>query len=159
MTKKTIVVAYSLNRTIGNDNKLLWKQSADLKRFKEITSGGTVVMGRKTFQSLGKPLPNRRNIIISRNFESDGVEVLSIEDVKKLDSDLFIIGGGEIYREFLEDCDEILATLIHTRIDGDTSFPELDGRWMLVEATYHKSDEKNEFGYSFLRYINRLKNK
>jgi dihydrofolate reductase len=159
MGKKTIVVAYSLNRTIGKDNKLLWKQSADLKRFKEITTGGTVVMGRKTFESIGNPLPNRRNIIISRKLESGDVEVMSIDQVKLLEDNIFIIGGGEIYREFLDDCDEILATLIHTRIEGDTTFPEIDGRWMLVEATYHKVDEKNEFGYSFLKYINRLKNK
>lgn len=158
MSKRKIIVAYSMNKTIGNDNKLLWSQSADLKRFKEITSGGTVIMGRKTFESIGKPLPNRRNVIISKNFKHDGVEVMTLEESKKIESDVFIIGGGQIYREFLEDCDEILATLIHTKIDGDTTFPEIDGRWMLVEATYHKSDEKNQFGYSFLKYINRLKN-
>lgn len=158
MGKRKIIVAYSLNRVIGNDNKLLWKQSADLKRFKEITSNGIVVMGRKTFDSIGKPLPNRRNIVISNDFKHDGVEVMTLEESKNIDSDVFIIGGGQIYRELLEDCDEILATLIHTKIEGDTTFPEIDGRWMLVEATYHKADDKNQFGYSFLRYINRLKN-
>ena len=77
MSKRKIIVAYSLNKVIGNDNKLLWKQSADLKRFKEITSNGTVIMGRKTFESIGKPLPNRRNIVISNDFKHDGVEVIS----------------------------------------------------------------------------------
>ncbi len=159
MGKRTIVVAYSLNKTIGNDNKLLWRQSNDLKRFKEITTGGTVVMGRKTFESIGKALPKRRNIVISSNFSHEGVEVMSLEEVKNLECDIFILGGGQIYREFIEDSHEILATLIHTRIDGDTTFPEIDARWMLVEGNYYKSDEKNEYSYSFLKYVNRLKSK
>lgn len=161
MSKKIIVVAYSLNRTIGSDNKLLWKQSDDLKNFKKITQGGTIVMGRKTFESIGsKPLPNRRNIIISRNFHpQEGTEVMTIDDARKIGEDIFIIGGGEIYRQLLDESHEILATLIHTKIDGDTSFPDLDGRWMLREASYHKADDKNQFGYSFLKYTNRFLSK
>jgi dihydrofolate reductase len=157
MSKRTIVVAYSLNKVIGNDNKLLWKQSADLKRFKEITQGNTVIMGRKTFESIGKPLPNRRNIVISTNFQHDGVETMSLDEAKNLQEDLFIIGGGQIYRELLNDSHEILATLIHDKFEGDTSFPEIDDKWMLVEGKYHRSDDKNQFGYSFLRYVNRFR--
>jgi dihydrofolate reductase len=161
MHKKTIVVAYSLNRIIGNDNKLLWKQSNDLKNFKQITQGKTIVMGRKTFESIGcKPLPKRRNIVLSQDFAhtiiGDGIEIMNLDEVRNIDEDIFIIGGGQIYREFLNESHEILATLIHSKFEGDTTFPELDGRWMLVEADYHKADEKNEFGYSFLKYVNRL---
>ena len=157
MSKRTTVVAYSLNRIIGNDNKLLWKQSSDLKRFKEITQNGIVVMGRKTFESIGKPLPKRRNIVISNNFSQNGIEVMTLDEVRRIEDDIFIIGGGQIYKEMLNDSDEILATLIHSNLEGDTRFPELDGRWMLVEASYHKADDKNQYGYSFLKYINRFK--
>lgn len=151
MGKKTIVVAYSLNRTIGNDNKLLWKQSADLKRFKEITSGGIVIMGRKTYESIGRQLPNRRNIVISRS-KIDGVETMTLDQVRGINDDVFIIGGGEIYKQLISESDEILATLIHKNLDGDTSFPEIDDTWILKSAEYHNSDDSNEFGYSFLRY-------
>lgn len=151
MSKRTIVVAYSMNRVIGNDNKLLWSQSSDLKRFKEITDGGIVVMGRKTFESIGKPLKNRRNIVIS-NSEVKGVETMTMDQVKNLNENIFIIGGGQIYREFIEESDEILSTLIHSNFIGDTTFPEISNKWMLVDATYHKQDNKNEFGYSFLKY-------
>ncbi len=157
MSKITIVVAYSMNRVIGNNNKLLWKQSSDLKRFKEITDGGTVVMGRKTFESIGFPLKNRRNIIISNNFSSNGIEVMTIDQVKDIKSDIFIIGGGQIYKEFLDTSDIILSTLIHTNLKGDAYFPKIKNNWMLTEASYNKSDDRNEFGYSFLKYINRKK--
>jgi len=155
MPKRTIVVAYSLNKIIGNNNKLLWNQSSDLKRFREITQNSTVVMGRKTFDSIGKKLPKRRNIIIS-NTQYKGIETMNINQVRNLNEDIFIIGGGQIYKELLNDSHEILATLIHSKFEGDTIFPEIDGRWMLVEASYHKADEKNQFGYSFLKYTNRI---
>ena len=160
MSKKTLVVAYSMNKVIGNDNKLLWKQSSDLKRFKEITQNGIVAMGRKTFESIGcKPLPKRRNIIISNSFKHPEVETMTLEEIKNLDEDIFVIGGGQIYKELIDESDEILATLIHKKLDGDTVFPEMDARWMLVEASYHKSDDKNQYGYSFLKYVNRFKKK
>ncbi len=165
MGKRTIVVAYSMNGVIGNDNSLLWKQSSDLKRFKEITQGGIVVMGRKTFDSIGKPLPSRRNIIISNNKDlivppASGeyeVECMNLDQVKNIDGDIFIIGGGQIYKEFINESDEILSTLVHEEFIGDTTFPEIGSHWMLVDASYHKADDKNEFGYSFLKYINRRK--
>jgi dihydrofolate reductase len=155
MGKLTIVVAYSLNRAIGKDNKLLWKQSKDLKRFKQITKNSTVVMGRKTYESIGKPLPNRRNIVLSKTLIDDRVEIMSIEEVRNIKEDIFIIGGGEIYKEFLDITHEILATLIHTNIDGDTYFPEISNRWMLRSGEFNSKDDKNEYGYSFLNYVNR----
>ena len=109
-----IIVAYDKNLAIGKDNTLVWRQSADLKRFKELTSGHTVVMGRKTFESIGRPLPNRRNIVITRqDIKIDGVEIInSIDDIKNIKEDIFIIGGGEIYKSCLILADRIFATEI-----------------------------------------------
>ena len=124
-----IIVAASLNNVIGKDNKLLWRQSADLKRFKELTTGKTVVMGRKTYDSIGKPLPNRRNIVITRqSIEIPGCEVVnSLEEALKLDNEIFIIGGGEIYQKSIILADKIFFTLIQTEVEGDTYFPVLGG--------------------------------
>ena len=123
-----IIVAQSNNRVIGNSNHLIWRLPADLKRFKELTTGHPIVMGRKTYQSIGRPLPNRRNIIITRdeNYEVDGCEVVnSIEEALLLtNSDCFIIGGGEIYKQTLHIADQIYLTQVDEEFDGDTTFPE-----------------------------------
>ena len=149
-----IIVAHSLNNVIGKDNKLLWKQSADLKRFKELTTGKTVIMGRKTYDSIGRPLPNRRNIVITRqNIEIPGCEVVhSLEDAIKLDSDVFILGGGEIYKKSIILADRIFLTRIFANLEGDTYFPEIGDEFKIDSEEFHKRDEKNQYDYSFINF-------
>lgn len=146
----------SENRVIGNNNELIWKLSSDLKRFKELTTNNTVVMGRKTYESIGRPLPNRRNIIISRqpDYLVDDCEIVSsLEEALLLtNSDCFIIGGGEIYKQSLEIVDKIYLTLVHKEFEGDTKFPELNKEWIEVSRANFDSDEKNEYNYSFIEY-------
>ena len=151
-----IIVATSKNKVIGNNNELIWKLSSDLKRFKELTTGHPVVMGRKTYESIGKPLPNRRNIIITRNleYEVNGCEVVySLEEALLLtNNDCFIIGGGEIYKQSLEVADKIYLTLVHKDFEGDTTFPELGKEWATIDTKDFDADEKNEYNYSFIEY-------
>ena len=151
-----IIVAYDKNLAIGKDNTLVWRQSADLKRFKELTTGNTVVMGRKTFESIGKPLPNRRNIVITRqDIQIEGVEIIkSIEEIKNIEEDIFIIGGGEIYKSCLIFADRIFATEIDCEIEADTWFVDVDmSEWIVESKSDHKSDEKNQYDYSFINLI------
>ena len=151
-----IIVAYDKNLAIGKDNTLVWRQSADLKRFKELTTGNTVVMGRKTFESIGKPLPNRRNIVITRqDIEIEGVEIIkSIEEIKNIEEDIFIIGGGEIYKSCLIFADRIFATEIDCEIEADTWFIDFNmSEWVVESKSEHKSDEKNQYDYSFINLI------
>ena len=146
----------SKNRVIGNNNELIWKLSSDLKRFKELTTGHPVVMGRKTYESIGRPLPNRRNIIITRNseYEIEGCEtVSSLEEALLLTgSNCFIIGGGEIYKQSLELADKIYLTLVHHEFEGDTQFPELGTEWATIDTKDFTADEKNQYDYSFIEY-------
>jgi len=154
----SIIVAYDKNKAIGKDNKLCWKQSADLKRFKELTTGKTVVMGRKTFESIGRPLPNRRNIVLTRqDITIEGVELIkSIDEIKKLEEDIIIIGGGEIYKSCLILADKIFATEIDCEIEADTWFQKFsENDWMIENIEKHNADEKNEFNYSFINYVKR----
>ena len=151
-----IIVAYDKNLAIGKDNTLVWRQSADLKRFKELTTGNTVVMGRKTFDSIGKPLPNRRNIVLTRqDIQIEGVEIIkSIEEIKNIKEDIFIIGGGEIYKSCLIFADRIYATLLDAEIEADTWFVDVDmSEWIIESKSDHKSDEKNQYDYSFINLI------
>lgn len=144
----TIVVAIAENGMIGCANKLLWHISEDLKHFKRITTGGCVVMGRKTFESIGKALPNRRNVIISRNkdFKAEGCEIYSSLDeafvaLSSL-NEVFIIGGGEIYRQVLPLADKIELTVVEKAFDGDTLFPEIDySKWNITNMERHDECE------------------
>lgn len=151
-----IIVAMSKNRVIGNNNELIWKLSSDLKRFKELTTNNPVIMGRKTYESIGRPLPNRRNIIITRNTEYsvEGCEIVSsLEEALLLtNNDCFIIGGGEIYTQSLEFADKIYLTLVNKEFEGDTTFPELDDKWAKISRKDFKADDKNEYDYSFIEY-------
>jgi dihydrofolate reductase len=152
----SIIVAYDKNLAIGKDNTLVWRQSADLKRFKELTTEHTVVMGRKTYESIGKPLPKRRNIVITRqDIKIDGVEIVnSIEDIKNIKEDIFIIGGGEIYEKFIIFADRLYVTEIDCEIDADTWFPEIDLKlWKIESVEKQISDEMNQFDYKFINYI------
>jgi len=152
----SIVVAISQNHVIGKDNKLLWYLPNDLKHFKEITTGHTVIMGRKTYESVGKPLPNRRNIIITRqNITIEGCEVVnSIEAALALSSaeeEVFIVGGAEIYKQSMHLTDRIYLTIVHKEFDGDSFFPEIDqNQWHETAREDHEPDAKNSLPYSFI---------
>lgn len=151
-----IIVAISKNRVIGDSNRLIWHLPADLKRFKEVTTGHPIVMGRKTYESIGRPLPNRRNIIITRdqNYDIEGCEVVnSIDEALLLTaSDCFIIGGGEIYKQTLNIADQIYMTVVEEEFEGDTTFPELSAAWYISSKEDFLADEKNPYNYSFLFY-------
>jgi dihydrofolate reductase len=154
----TIVVAISENHAIGRDNKLLWYLPNDLKHFKQITTGHTVIMGRKTYESVGKPLPNRRNIIITRQAISiAGCEVVnSIDAALALCADqqeVFIVGGAEIYKQAIHLTDRIYLTVVHKEFEGDSFFPEINKQeWSEVFREDHDPDEKNLLPYSFITY-------
>lgn len=160
--KLSIAVATSLNHAIGKNNQLLWHLPADLKFFKTTTMGCPVVMGRKTFHSIGRTLPGRKNVVITRdkNFNSDNqfdITVVSSLDeaLVKLhaENEVFIIGGGEIYKQSIDSVDTIYLTLVHTVIDGDVYFPEIDkSKFDLVWEEKHLADEKNKFDYTFQKY-------
>ncbi len=152
----SLVVAVAENNVIGKNNQLIWHLPADLKHFKKLTTGHTVFMGRKTHDSIGKPLPNRRNIVISRSVDQiEGCEVaVSLEDALKLTSaenEVFIIGGAEIYKLALPLANRIYLTQIHQSFDGDTFFPELDlQQWRETQREDFSPDEKNRLSYSFI---------
>lgn len=152
----SIIVATSKNRVIGKNNKLIWKISSDLKRFKELTTGNTVVMGRKTYESIGKPLPNRRNIIITRNkkYSVSGCDIVSsLEEALFLtNNNCFIIGGGEIYKQSLNIADKIYLTLVDKEFEGDSYFPEIGDDWVIINQDYFEANEKDEYNYSFIDY-------
>ena len=152
----TIVVAISENNAIGKDNQLLWYLPADLKHFKDITTGGTIIMGRKTYDSIGKPLPNRRNIVITRktDLEITGVEVVnSLQEALSLctqEQEVFIIGGAEIYKHALAVTNRIYLTTVHQSYEADAFFPELNNNeWEEIHQEYHEADEKNSVAYTF----------
>lgn len=155
----SLIVAAAENNAIGKDNALLWHLSADLKRFKALTSGHPVIMGRKTFESIGKPLPNRRNIVISRSLSAlDGCEVVaSVEEALALVNDgeeAFIIGGGSVYRALWQKAARLYLTAVKTRLEGDTFIPEIrPEQWKEISREDFSADEKNEFGYSFIDYV------
>ena len=158
----TIIAAVSINNVIGNNNKLIWKLSNDLKRFKNLTTNHSVIMGRKTFESLPKPLPDRDNIVITRdtNYSKPNIQVCSsIEDainLTKTDTQPFIIGGGEIYSQTINIVDKIELTRVHEEFDGDAYFPEIPlDIFELINKENYNSDLENEFDYSYLTYKKR----
>ena len=159
--KNSIIVAISDNNVIGKDNALLWRLSADMRFFKEKTTGHHIIMGRKTFESLGnRLLPNRTSIIISRNADyqlpEGGILATSIENAiakVKDETEAFFIGGEQIYKSALPFVDTLYITRVHHTFDGDAFFPEIDkSQWKLVSSEHHKADEKNEYDYTFETY-------
>lgn len=156
----TIIAAAAENDAIGKDNKLIWHLSDDLQRFKSLTSGHHIIMGRKTFESFPKPLPNRTHVVITRqeNYPvPEGVIVVNnLEDaldVAKNDLQPFVIGGGEIYRQAMRFADKIELTRVHDSFEGDTYFPSIDkSHWTEVARTLHKKNEKNDYSFSFITY-------
>lgn len=156
----TIIVAVAENHAIGKDNQLLWHLCDDLKRFKTLTSGHHIIMGRKTFESFPKPLPNRTHVVITKQEDykvPHGIIVVnSLKDaleVAKEDNQPFIIGGGEIYNQSLKVANNIELTRVHHNFEADTFFPKIDNSiWKETSNVYHKKDDKNEFDYSFISY-------
>jgi dihydrofolate reductase len=155
----TIIAAMSENRVIGRDNDLAWHLPDDLKRFKELTRGHHVIMGRKTFESVGKPLPGRTNIIVTnqKDYKAPGCIIVHTlkEAIQKAENDSqpYIIGGGKIYDQALPLCDTIELTHIHAHVEGDTYFPEVDtNKWQIVAKESHPADDKHEFAFDFLTY-------
>jgi dihydrofolate reductase len=152
----SIVVAIAENNAIGMHNQLLWHLPADLKHFKQITSHHSIIIGRKTFDSVGKPLPNRRNIIVTRqDITIEGCEVVkSIDEAIALckgENEVFIVGGAEIYKQAMDKTDKIYLTIVHKTFDADAYFPEIDHqKWKETEREDHQADEKNKIPYSFI---------
>jgi dihydrofolate reductase len=145
---------------IGADNQLLWHLPKDLKHFKDLTSGHPIIMGRKTYESIGKALPNRTNIIISRkkNWFEEGILIVgsikeAVKFAKKIDENVFIIGGGNIYEQTMEIADKLEVTLVKAELKADTFFPKIDPKiWKLSEEVFHEKDEKNQYDFSFQTY-------
>lgn len=145
------------NRVIGKGDALPWHISEDLKHFKKITMGKPIIMGRKTHESIGRPLPGRENIILTRdtNYQAEGCTVLhSMEEIFehcKATEEAMITGGAEIYKLVLDKTSRLYLTEVHAEVEGDTCFPEFDRNdWSEVSREDHKADEKNEFDYSFI---------
>ena len=156
-----ILVAFDENRVIGKNNALIWHLPADLKRFKALTTGHVIIMGRKTFESIGKPLPNRTTIVISRQTDlqiegvilANSVEEAILKGKSLTREDIFIVGGAEIYAMSMPLADEILVTLLHDIFDGDAYFPEISAdTWETVEKERGITDEKNTYQYSYITY-------
>jgi dihydrofolate reductase len=150
----SLVVAASTNNVIGRDGGLPWRLPDDLRHFKRITTGKPVIMGRRTFESIGRPLPDRHNIVMTRapDYAAEGCDVVSSVaealDVAGGADEVMVIGGGQVYRDFLPRADRIYMTRVQADVQGDAFFPGIDGNgWRLVSAEHHAADEKH--GYPF----------
>jgi dihydrofolate reductase len=157
---KIIIAAAGTRNELGKDNQLVWHLPNDFKRFKQLTTGHHIIMGRKTFESFPAPLPNRTHIIISRNehYQVEGcIIVKSLEDAFKAcehESTVFIIGGGEIYKQALPFADKIELTRVHHTFEADTYFPEINSEeWECIHKEEHQADEKHAFDFTYETYI------
>ena len=166
----SLIVAASENNVIGRDNDLPWHLPADMQFFREKTKGHPIILGRKNYESIGRPLPGRRNIVVSRdaNLEIEGCEVVgSVEEAIVLASkgkvgevgqvcqvgEVFVIGGGQIYEHAMQFADTIYLTRIHEEVEGDVLFPEIDtAEWELVSQEEHEADEQHAYAFTFERY-------
>jgi len=155
----SIIVAVSTNGVIGLDGDLPWRMPTDLKRFKRLTMGHHLVVGRRTWDEVGRPLPGRIMVVVTRDpdFHADGVTVANsltaALHIARDDDEIFVAGGGEIYRQALPLADRMYITRVHTSIEGDTTFPEFEeSEWILVEREDHLADESNPYPFSFLTY-------
>lgn len=160
--KISMIAAMAHDRVIGKDNQMPWHMPADLAHFKRVTLGKPVLMGRKTFESIGRPLPGRRNLVISRNpgYQADGIEVVgSVDAALALLADnevaeVMVIGGGHLYAELLPKADCLYLTRIELEVEGDTRFPAFgDEQWQCVEREVHQADEKNPHPYRFETWL------
>ncbi|MEE3225388.1 MAG: dihydrofolate reductase [Bacteroidota bacterium] len=161
--KITLIAAAAENNALGKDNDLVWHLPDDFKRFKKLTSHHHIIMGRKTFESFPKPLPNRTHIVITRNSEYDAGEgiivVDSIDaalDAVMNDDNPYVIGGGEIYKLALDQATLIELTRVHSSFEADAFFPEInENDWELVAETFHPKDERHDYAFTYLTYARR----
>ena len=157
----TIIAAAGSNNELGKDNDLVWHLPKDFKRFKKLTTGHHIIMGRKTFQSFPKPLPNRVHIVITRNtdYHPEGAIIVhsmtEALELAKNDSQIFIIGGGEIYKLGMKIADKIELTRVNSTFEADTFFPEIPSDdWKLSSEEFHLKDEKHKFNFSYQTFVN-----
>lgn len=157
----SIIAAVSDNNVIGKDNKLIWRLPEDLKRFKELTIGHTIIMGRKTFESLGRVLPNRKHIVLTRDegYHVDDENVMIINDIEKLEPYIneevenFVIGGAIIYRQSMSKANKMYITKIHQKFEGDAYFPIInEEEWKMIEREQGIQNEQNPYDYEFITY-------
>ena len=166
--KKIIIAAAAENNALGKDNQLLWHLPDDFKRFKAITSNHHIIMGRKTFESFPRPLPNRFHIIITRdlNYSVAHDQCAVVHSLKEAyayaakEEVVFVIGGGEIYAQAMADADAIELTRVHERYEADTFFPEIDPEiWELIRSEEHPADGKHAVPFTYLTYARRQKSR
>lgn len=160
--KISLIAALATNNVIGRENDLVWRLPDDFKRFKQITSGHFILMGRKTFESLGKPLPHRTHLVITRNkayqvpeghhvFESVAQALTFCQKMEV--NQLYVIGGGEIYRQTLPIADELILTEVDATPEGDTYFPEFDKEnWKVTYSEFHPADERHQYDFTYVNY-------
>lgn len=156
----SLIVAHARQNVIGFNGDMPWSLPADLKKLKNLTTGNTIVMGRKTFETLQKPLPNRKNVVLTtnKNFSADGVEVIhSIEEIKHLEGKIFIFGGSTIYNQTMHLIDEMFVTVIDETFAGDTFFPAYDiNSWTVEAKTEGIQDDKNRYPHTFYQLTRKL---
>ena len=157
MTRIAFVVAYDRGRAIGKDNRLPWRLPDDMRHVRNVTMGKPMIMGRRTWDSIGRPLPGRTSIVLTRDreFRCDGCLVARTpEQALKLAGavpEIIVFGGARVFEEFLPRADRIYLTEVETRVDGDTHFPEIDlAEWREVERTRHPADERHPYAFSFV---------
>jgi dihydrofolate reductase len=153
----SLIVAMAENRVIGRDNQLPWRIPEDLKHFKALTMGKPIIMGRKTYESIGRPLPGRDNIVITGDtlYRAEGCQVVhSIEEALRsvgVAEEAMIIGGAALYRQTLQDADRLYLTLVKAQPEGDTWFPKIEPQaWREIRREAHRADESNEYDYAFV---------
>lgn len=159
----TAVVAMGLGNEIGYDNQLIWHLPRDLKHFKNITEGHPIIMGRKTYESIGKPLPNRTNIVVSRRTDwfQEGILIVgsvkeALKFAKKIDEEVFILGGAELFKSTMEIIDKLEVTVIDAHFEADTFFPEIDEKiWKKTQEEFIERDDKNPYNMYFQSYERR----
>lgn len=155
-----LIAAVAENNALGKNNDLLWHLPKDFKRFKEITSGHHIIMGRKTFESFPKPLPNRTHVIITRQKEYVCEGCIVVQDLEKAiavcpkNDDIFVIGGGEIYSQSIHLADQLDITRVHHSFEADVYFPEIDPKiWELTSEVFNPKDEKHLYDYTFQTFV------
>lgn len=155
----SLIVAYDKNKSIGNENTIPWKLKADMKRVKDLTTNQTIIMGRKTLESIGHALPNRINRVLTRNPESlkkyENIEIFTDDTIlDNIETEkVYIFGGAAIYEKYLNKCDEMFITEVDAIVNADAKFPEFDENdWELIDKQTFKKDKDNEYNYSFLHY-------
>ncbi|MFC0469643.1 dihydrofolate reductase [Halalkalibacter kiskunsagensis] len=159
----SFVVAMDRNRLIGKENQLPWHLPADLAYFKKVTTGHTIVMGRKTYESIGRPLPKRKNVVLTRSkdYEAEGCEVVhdifEVLQMAKQEDECFVIGGTEVFKLFWDYVDRLYVTYIDENFDGDTFFPEIEAQnWNIVSVEKGMMDEKNRYPHEFRIYARNM---